>query len=125
VAPLVIRDEQMAALRQVARREFRARLVRLVRRQWAADYGHWSEEQAQGAIRAAWRRALGHGLESDRHVYRYVNLCCLLGWDFEAEPAYRWVVEALGDAARPPERRLDFVLTELERRAAAGGAVWQ
>lgn len=101
---LTLRREQRRALRRVRLEAFERRLVDLVRLDWAAEHGASSHEEARARVRACWRKAVGYGLETERQIYRFVNLCCFLGWDFESDPRHRWVVEELSSAADDPDR---------------------
>lgn len=117
---LVIRDDQRKALRRAKRQRFERRLVTFVTEDWALDHGHLSPAEIRDRVRRSWRRAVYYDLTSERQIYRFVNLCCYVGWDFEADSRYRWVVEEL-EAPGDRDRALDRIgrrLAEQAHRAA-------
>lgn len=114
--PLLIRDAQLAALREPQVRAFVARVMRHVERFFPARAGELGDH-LEGFVEHGLTRAEQHGLSSERHVCRYIGLMCVAGRDFDREGFSK---STLGSTALSPDEKLALLTAAiLEREGAA------
>lgn len=92
---LIIGDEQIDALKLIARKDFERRMMRHLKDFFPEKTGSASEEQARAFIAHAIARAKEYGIVKERDVARYVILATLFGARFDSEKRYRWAKQIL------------------------------
>jgi hypothetical protein len=94
---LIIGDEQLDALKRIARKDFERRMLRHLKDFFPGKTGgaSASEEQARAFIAHAISRAKEYGIVKERDVARYVILATLFGARFDSEKRYRWAKQIL------------------------------
>lgn len=81
---LVIREEQLPALREATFRDFVVRVTAHVQRSFPAHAAELGEALG-GLVEYGVRRATHHGLKTRRQACKYVGLMCVAGRDFDKE----------------------------------------
>lgn len=105
---MVIRSEQMLALKQACNKAFEERMLARIRQYFPKHAELLSEDQLRVLIALALKRARSHDLVSERNVALYLDLTCLLGSGFDIDPQIPWAAEILADRSFPtPDARAD------------------
>src|SRR5579884_1741092 len=97
---LVIREEQLRVFGRSVRRGFVGRLAARFAEIWperSARLGGGCREFVEASV----ERALSYGLEREKDVARFVNLCFVWGRDFENRPEHAWARQILTSNLRP------------------------
>lgn len=120
---LVIRPEQLHALRIPRQQQFILEMTAHLRRHFPDRTGPDSDEALAARIEAALLRATGFQLSSRQDLSRFLNLSAFLGWDFLDLPDNAWMSARLsGPPADPPSARLldlqNQILFQANSRAA-------
>jgi hypothetical protein len=103
---LVIREEQVAALRRACARELERALCRHARTHFARAR-ELEDAALHDLVAKSVQRAIERGMRSERSLYRFINLVMAYGAEFDADPALAWMRQYLDDADVPdPEERL-------------------
>ena len=103
---LVIREEQMAVLAQAVARTFENRLLEHLQEFFPRQCQILGVEQSRELIRLGIAQAEKYGLDTERDVYLYVGLMCMLGSHFDQDPQLPWAAQILADEniADPSDR---------------------
>lgn len=113
---LVIREEQMSVLSQAVARNFENRLLEHLQDFFPRQGQILGVEQTRELIRLGIAQAEKYGFETERDVYLYVGLMCVLGSYFDQDPQLPWAAQILADEnIADPNMRAD----RLHERAMA------
>ena len=117
---LIIRNEQMAALRQAMIGPFAERMLRVLRAEAPEVTETATDAELHELVNYGIERARAHQLTGLQTVERYVLLMAFAGRDFDRDPKHPRVGELFEQQpdATPAERFADvedYVLTEWER----------
>ena len=94
---LVIREEQMSVLAQAVARNFENRLLEHLQEFFPRQGQILGVEQSRALIRLGIAQAEKYGFETERDVYLYVGLMCMLGSYFDQDPQLPWAAKILTD----------------------------
>jgi hypothetical protein len=112
-APLVIRLEQVPALREAVLREFELRTIRQLRDRQPGRTAAMTDGDLRSYVRHGRERAEGYGVRLARDVVRFVDCMLALGIDFERSPERAWALEILTDPRIAGTTKLDRVMARL------------
>ena len=124
---LVIRQEQLDAMRAQRAARFEDRMVTHLRQVWPERWDALGETGARALIRAGIERARGYGMTAEHDVARYIDLMCAVRDDFDTDPRIPpWVAQLLTAPGLSGARKMDALWErakrELRRMAALSGA---
>ena len=124
---LIIRDEQMEALRLAAMKSFEQRMVRHLNEHFPEECRRAGAERIRGAISQGVYRAGQYGIVSERDVARYIDLSVVLGLDFDSGKRYPWAKEILARKDNGPPQKLQALYegalrTRAEKAASRAAA---
>jgi hypothetical protein len=105
---LIIRAEQMQALKDAILRGWLADYLRSIYPQQCSGIGAGEFEEFLGV---QIKRARGHGLIADNDIRKYVHVAFLLGSEFERNPDYEWAQSILLEASLSPATRVRALQT--------------
>jgi hypothetical protein len=115
---LTIREEQMSVFVAERREAFVTQMMQHMREHFPDRTGAHQDDALSDQIRGAIERAKSYGLQSEKDLCRFLNLCGAYGWDFDSQPANEWMQQMLrDDAVSDPGERLRLVMHECKRRA--------
>lgn len=104
---LTIREEQFQAFAQAI---FESWMVEHLEKFFHEETADLGAEEIRSRIRAAVKRAHGHGFVRDPQVSRYVDLTFIFGPAFDQDPGLPWAAEILGDQrVTDPAMRMDLL----------------
>lgn len=106
---LVIRKEQMQALRDAARAGFVRRMVRHLRINFPAQTQIYSDAELRRMIETQLLVAESCSLRLELTTCRFLELSVLYGWGFGASDRYQWVADKLRDISINEKIRMDEV----------------
>jgi hypothetical protein len=114
---LVIHNSQINILRDHSEAQFREDMTEYLRNMFPALHDIPSHILDSHLARAL-ERARSYGLRSARDICRYLNICVLYGWEFDALPENAWMRAILTDAAvSSPSGRLHRLVDRCLERA--------
>ncbi len=124
---LVIRDAQLGAFDDLARRDMEARLLAHVEDAFADQCGILGADATCEVVHHGIARAAAHGFVDEDQVAAWLQLMFALGRDFDLDPRFPWARAVLADPAslHPAARlrRLHLLTMEhLRAETLAGGA---
>jgi hypothetical protein len=93
---LVIRDEQMQAFAQNAKRQFESEMVRHISGFAPGRFEALGEKAVREMVSLGIERAEKYGFSNRGPARFYIELMFLLGSDFDTDPQYAWAAEVLG-----------------------------
>ena len=99
---LTIRREQLEALAEARKRDFERRVRVHLEETQPELHDELGEETVRASIQWGIERALGHGLESEYDIARYIDAMYALGPEFDADPEL------------PPRARMDVIGWRIE-----------
>jgi hypothetical protein len=103
---LVIRQEQMEALRKARIEQFEARMVVHLKQLMPEQCAALGDEAMRHDIRHGMARAAEYDITAERDVARYLELALLLGRDFDSSPSSPWARPILLDRSSSAANRL-------------------
>jgi hypothetical protein len=103
---LVIRQEQMEALRKDRLEQFEARMVAHLKQLMPERCATLGDEAMRHDIRHGMARAAAYDITAERDVARYLELALRLGRDFDSSPSTPWARPILVDRSSSAENRL-------------------
>jgi len=112
---LVIRDEQMCALKAHMSEQFENRMVRHVREFFPEDFNALGEDKVRMEIRYGIDRANSYEITLEYDVCGYINLMFALGRDYDVDPSLRWAAQILNNAKLSGSSKLDRLYEEAEK----------
>lgn len=116
---LKIRQQQWNLLSQLARAQFEESTLQHLRTYWPARCDELQEAGVRASIQEGVLRAKQYGLVTEFDILRYINHMYALGFDFDRNNAYPWVLEILTSEIENPSERMDRLSerTQQELRA--------
>jgi hypothetical protein len=111
---------QLKTLSEARLRDFEERCVALLRTTWRDDFAHLDDEVVREVVRERRERAARYGFTGQRDVYRFLNLSCYLGLDFERRPENGWVVDILHDPAVDLGQKVEMIVRRCEEDRRRG-----
>jgi hypothetical protein len=96
---MIVEPAQFEILRRATLQRFVERLMAHFAELWPREAAALGERYRQFITRAV-EKAQGYGLNNERAIARYVNLCFVWGADFETRPQHQWALEILTDENR-------------------------
>lgn len=120
---MIIRREQIEALRAAVRRGFENEMVAHLAQFSPPLFKAVGENQMREAIRLGMARAAGYGFENQGPVRLYLEMMLLFGSDFDTDPQYTWSAEILTnrDVGSQMERADFLYQRTLHYRENVGG----
>jgi hypothetical protein len=112
---LTIREPQVEALRQALLSRFEDRCVALAQRDWGELYAAWPEARVRDEVRAVIATGPRWGFETERALYRLVNLDCMLGLGALRTGALPWVFPILEASGHTVSAKVAAVIARFER----------
>ena len=109
---LRIRKEHLAAIEETLRRNFEDEMVAHVKLFFSNHHSVMGPDLIRTAIQHGIRRALSHGLTTQRSVCLYINAMFMLGGNFDLDIQLPWAQKILHTARSLPESRRADALTE-------------
>src|SRR5689334_20361906 len=94
---MIIRQQQMTTLSDVALRSFEDRVAAHLNRCFPDDCRALGPTGVQEIIRYGTRRAESHGIDLERDVCKYIDLMFSFGRDFDSSPDHPWASRILQD----------------------------
>jgi len=107
---ITIRPEQAAALDRAWRADFHRRLADLYRHELADLTSSLDEPALLARIAEADKRAMSHGVQTERGISQFVGLSLVLGADFDQHPRVR---EYLARDGRNQDHKMDLLVDSL------------
>ncbi|HEV2705334.1 MAG TPA: hypothetical protein VGV59_05390 [Pyrinomonadaceae bacterium] len=98
----------MEVLEAAASEAFLMRLIRFLRRRYAAAVNHLDDHSLEAGVRVAVARARGYGLKWESSLAIFVTATFVVGDDFDQYPPIRQI---LTDHSIPPDTRV-YLLRE-------------
>jgi len=95
---LIIRDEQMEALRKGMLGNFEDRMVVHLKKFFPGQCHKLGEEEVRKAIRHGINRAKTYGIVTQRDVSKYLNIMFVFGLNFDEDPRYPWITKIIKKA---------------------------
>jgi hypothetical protein len=105
---------QIDALALSSARRFEERCVALLRTTWRDRFAPLDDDAVREAVRERIQAAARYGFTGQRDVYRFVNLSCYLGLDFEARPELDWTVALLRRPGVDLSRKVELIVLRHE-----------
>jgi hypothetical protein len=112
---LTIRETQVEALRAALEHRFEDRCVELARQDWGELYASWPEARVRDEVRAVIETGPRWGFETERALYRLVNLDCMLGLGALRTGAVPWIFPILEAPGRTVGAKVEAVIARFER----------
>jgi hypothetical protein len=104
VTRLRFSEEQMKAFAGTTRRQFKARLRKLLMEHWSEELSARSPREVDLLIEAGLASCARHGFSSELDISTYLNLVCALGPDVDER--HEWARAILSDRTFQPEQKL-------------------
>jgi hypothetical protein len=114
---LVIRPEQMKAFQLTRELEFKNWLVRFLLQRASRMALPVDEPVLRERVSTAMAAARRFQITGRRDVFRFVQVCAIMGWDVFDRPENDWMARMLTDSdVAVPTTRLAMLYDELSRR---------
>ena len=117
---LMIRNEQLDALREARFERLIERAAKHLRNTLPDAYDFFGREAVNSSARNAVARCRRYGVNVEYDVFRFFNLMYVLGFDFDTDPKCPWAAGILNDPMLSGTIKLDLLNIEaknvLERR---------
>jgi hypothetical protein len=110
---MLIRREQMQIFNDDVQRRFRARVAAYLRSHLPEPTGPLSEAELDTRIARWQKRAVDHGVHSERSIAKWCYLSVVLGETFDELPA---IQDYLRQSAPPSDQKVDTLIRALELR---------
>lgn len=94
---MIIRQQQMASLSELSRRQFAQRVAEHLIRCFPAACEALGQERMQAIIDDGIERARSYGIDRERDVCKYIDLIFVFGRDFDTNPEFPWACRTLAD----------------------------
>ncbi len=117
---MLIRDDQLSALRGVRQKEYEKRLAAHLRKYFSEACHDLGEDGLRDAVRYGIQRAKVYGIQAERDVVKYLNLMFVFGRDFDTDPRFPWAASMLHSAEYGPTLRINQVYSDAKARVAEG-----
>jgi hypothetical protein len=117
---LLIRDEQVSALRRVRQKEYEKRLAAHLRKYFSETCADLGARGLRDAVRYGIHRARSYGIHSERDVVKYLNLMFVFGRDFDTDPRFPWAASMLRSTDYGPTLRINQVYSDAKARIDQG-----
>ena len=117
---LLIRDEQLLALRGVREKEYERRLAAHLRKYFSETCADLGERGLRDAVRYGIKRAKAYGIQAERDVVKYLNLMFVFGRDFDTDPRFPWAASMLRSTDYGPTLRINQVYSDAKARIDQG-----
>jgi len=117
---LLIRDDQLSALRGVRQKEYEKRLAAHLKRYFPDTCAELGEKGLIDALRHGVERAKSYGIQAERDVVKYLNLTFVFGRDFDIDPRFPWAASMLRSTDYGPTLRINQVYSDAKARIAEG-----
>jgi len=117
---LLIRDEQLVALRGIRQKEYEKRLAAHLRKYFSETCTKLGEQGLRDAVRYGIQRAKAYGIQAERDVAKYLNLMFVFGRDFDTDPRFPWAASMLRSTDYGPTLRINQVYSDAKARIAEG-----
>lgn len=114
---LVIRDEQMSALKAYMAEQFENRMVRHVRESFPDNFMSLGEDKIRNEIRYGIDRANHYDITLEYDVCGYINLMFAFGRDYDVDPSLHWAAMILNNADLSGSSKLDRLYEEAEKHS--------
>jgi hypothetical protein len=111
---LVIREEQMSALRQAAEDRDNADLAAYLRAIMPSHFERLREGEAILYAARCRQKALRHGADNWRDMARFASVTLFLGTDFDEDPGLPWAAAILHGTGIGAAERIDRLMTALD-----------
>src|SRR4051812_32188106 len=112
---LIIRDNQMDAMRQEAVKGFERRMVQHLNEFFPRECRRAGDERVRAAISQGIARAAKYAITSEIDVARYIDLSVVLGLDFDAGKRHPWAAEILKNSNLKPGAKLQLIFDRVKR----------
>lgn len=109
---MLIRDEQLVALRGVRQKEYEKRLAAHLRKYFSETCTDLGERGLRDAVRYGIKRAKAYGIQAERDVAKYLNLMFVFGRDFDTDPRFPWAASMLRSTDYGPTLRINQVYSD-------------
>ncbi len=106
---MVIRDEQIEVFAKAFSERFKEQATQHLKSCFPEECERIGDEGVRHLIELGVRRAKRWGLESGRHVCRYLDLMVVLGPYFDQDPRLPWLRRLLGAQSVDVDERMDRV----------------
>jgi len=107
---LLIRSEQMNALKRASFRRFVDRMVEHLKRFTPRHFNILSDDEIREVIQNGWELARRHDYNSERSVRLYIELMFMLGSSFYTDPQFPWISEIVdGNSKLDESERIDII----------------
>lgn len=106
---IVIRDEQMRALEEVAERPSVEKMLAILKEELPDLNDTISDDAAKAAIQHGYERAESYGFVSKRTVVPYITMMFMLGSHFDLDPQFPWASSVFRNMVLTPMSRIDAV----------------
>ncbi len=103
---LQIRDEQNAALLVASRKSFEERTLVYLRTNWGRQTKDVPDDELREFIRGCRARAESYNITREVDAVRFIEVCVVLGEDFEKSPDFPWARTILRDPQRDGEMKV-------------------
>jgi hypothetical protein len=117
---LMIRHEQLVALRGVRQKEYERRLAAHLRKHFAETCAALGDQGLGDAVRYGIQRARSYGIQAERDVVKYLNLMFVFGRDFDTDPRFPWAASMLRSTDYGPTLRINQVYSDAKARIDQG-----
>lgn len=117
---MMIRDEQLVALRGVRQKEYERRLASHLRKYFSETCAALGERGLGDAVRYGIQRARSYGIQAERDVAKYLNLMFVFGRDFDTDPCFPWAASMLRSTDYGPTLRINQVYSDAKARIDQG-----
>ena len=97
---LIIRGEQVEALKRAAHRSFVDEMAIWLRTQFDAELAAVDDQQLRSHVRSAIGRASSYGIATRRDLALWLSLQVVLGWLCETSAEYGWIAAELAAGRR-------------------------
>jgi hypothetical protein len=106
---LVIRDEQMEALRQYMLRSFQNRMVSHLRTDFPEETSEMSDEELQTLVQTGMDKAESYGIVYEDDIQRFLDYMLIHGPDFDQDDSHPEVQAILRDEEMDGEEKMDEI----------------
>ena len=117
---MLIRDDQLSALRGVRQKEYERRLGAHLRKYFSETCAELGEEGLRDAVRHGIQRAKFYGIQAERDAVKYLNLMFVFGRDFDTDPRFPWAASMLRSTDYGPTLRINQVYSDAKARIDQG-----
>jgi len=106
---LVIRNEQLDALRRARVLEFETQTVARIQQEYPEDFGILGEEGALNLVRHAMRSAASLGIHHPQAIQALLQLYIEFGTELELAPYRQWALQLLDHPTLPGPMKVNLI----------------